>query len=286
MFPAERPGSLSANVRGSNLKEYSRTKFQALDSRKRWLILADILEHLIGVNARADLSPEAERLLHLLGLYHSFLPEAERAHFPWTDLRNLSYPERSWLERADEIAADLYARAEVDRTDWRLTGWTQDTSPGKRRILPISVLLDRIRSPFNVGSIIRCAEAAGCRNVLLTGYTPGPEHPKVQRTAMDAHRYLPVERIDDPLAEIDTLSRQGYQVVAIETGPDSVPYNRFTFSPPLVLVVGNEELGISQQLLHHCRNRVCIPMRGAKNSLNVSQALAIVLFQAAETLSF
>lgn len=267
------------------MKEYSRTKFQALDARKRWLILADILEQLIGVDVRADLSPEAERLLCLLGLYHSFLPASERVHFPWTDLRHLTYPERSWLERADEIAADLYARAEVDRTDWRMTGWKQDTAPGQRRILPISVLLDRIRSPFNVGSIIRCAEAAGCRSVLLTGYTPGPEHPKVQRTVMEAHHFLPVQRVDDPLAEIDTLSRKGYQVVAIETGPDSVPYTRFTFSPPLLLVVGNEELGISQQLLHCCHDRVCIPMRGAKNSLNVSQALAIVLFQAAEMLS-
>ena len=138
--------------------------------------------------------------------------------------------------------------------------------------LPMDIYLEDVRSPFNVGSIFRTAEAFGARRIFLSPQTPLPSHPRARRTSLGATGALPWEQ-----AELSALeSKDG--VFALELGGKSI--DSFTFPRSGVVVVGSEELGVSPEALRiadrQC-GRVSIPLVGAKRSLNVSVAFGILM---------
>jgi RNA methyltransferase, TrmH family len=139
-------------------------------------------------------------------------------------------------------------------------------------VLPMTVYLEDIRSPFNVGSIFRTAEAFGAQRILLSPRTPLPSHPRAEKTSMGASRALPWE-----VAELSSL-RGRADVFALELG--GTPLDHFDFPRAGVVLIGSEELGLSPEALEIAaagRGRVSIPLAGAKRSLNVSVAAGILL---------
>ncbi len=140
------------------------------------------------------------------------------------------------------------------------------------RTFPIAVYLEDIRSPFNVGSIIRTAEAFGVEQVLLSPRTPVPTHPRAARTARGA-----AEALDWKAAELGSLEgREG--IFALELGGTDI--DSFRFPSRGVVLVGSEELGLSPEALalaDRGRGRVSIAQAGAKRSLNVSVAFGILM---------
>lgn len=151
-----------------------------------------------------------------------------------------------------------------------------DAKNSERAVFPIRVLLDNIRSPFNVGSVFRCSEAMGVQEILCCGITPSPEKNKkvlkTSRLAKVAYSYF-----DDSLQALKELKKQGYFIVAVEKTDDSEPLGDFKANFPLALILGNEEFGVAPNLLEQSDAVVHIPMLGVKNSLNVSVAAGIVL---------
>lgn len=147
---------------------------------------------------------------------------------------------------------------------------------------PISVLLDNVRSSYNVGSFFRTCDGAGISKLYLTGYTPHPPRRDITKTALGAEASVPFEHAPDPMPVIDRLKAQGVAIVAVETGVQSVPFADFSYPFPCCLVFGNEVEGIRDELLAQCDARVAIPMRGIKGSLNVVVSAGIVLYDAAE----
>jgi TrmH family RNA methyltransferase len=140
------------------------------------------------------------------------------------------------------------------------------------RVLPFSVYLEDVRSPFNVGSIFRTAEAFGAERILLSPRTPPPTHPRAVRTARGAADALPWET-----AELDSL-RGKKNVFALELGGTAL--GQFHFPSSGTVLVGSEELGLSPEALaiaDACAGRVTIPLAGAKRSLNVSVAFGILM---------
>lgn len=128
--------------------------------------------------------------------------------------------------------------------------------------------LEDIRSPFNVGSIFRTAEALGFEEIILSPDCADPLHPRALRTAMGTVERLPWRRA--PLAELSGM--QGS--FALEVG--GVALDSFTFPQPGIMVLGSEELGVSAQAMHLCvRGAVEIPLVGSKASLNVATAFGI-----------
>lgn len=151
-------------------------------------------------------------------------------------------------------------------------------TPGIKSPIQYQVALDGLRSLFNVGSIFRTCDAAGIRSVIL-GNTLGKEHPQVQKTAMGAQEWISQETTSDLAQTLVEKKRQGFRIIAVETTARSVPCHEFAWPPKGVVVFGNEEYGISSHVMPAVDDTVHIPMFGKKNSLNVANAAAVILFQ-------
>jgi tRNA(Leu) C34 or U34 (ribose-2'-O)-methylase TrmL len=139
--------------------------------------------------------------------------------------------------------------------------------------MPYAVLVHNLRSAFNVGSIFRTADCFGFEEINLSGYTPGIEHPALKSAARGCETWLKSRRWESPLDCINFYNEQGYQIIALETGGESI--NNFKWSQKFLLVIGNEELGIAKELLDKCNSIISITMKGRKASLNVSCAFAV-----------
>lgn len=141
------------------------------------------------------------------------------------------------------------------------------------------IILDNIRSAYNVGSIIRSAEAFGVKEIFFCGITPDPNNPKVKKTSLGAEKYIKTCCEPDIISVIENLRKTGYKIFGLETDPDSISINKLKKVPPkLVVVLGNEISGISDSVLELCHKVISIPMDGKKESLNVSIAASIALF--------
>jgi 23S rRNA (guanosine2251-2'-O)-methyltransferase len=145
---------------------------------------------------------------------------------------------------------------------------------------PIHIVLDNLRSAFNVGSIFRLADAARAAEVIPCGYTACPPHHKLEQTSLGTTDSVPWRRFDDTPSALAELRQQGYQLVAVETARGASLYHRFDYHFPLTLVLGNEALGVSETALRMCDAVVEVPMFGYKNSVNVATAAGIVLYYA------
>jgi len=149
-----------------------------------------------------------------------------------------------------------------------------------------AVLLHNVRSAHNVGSIFRTCDAAGVSRVFLSGYTPTPRdrfdrmQKTIAKTALGAEAFVPWEYRKSPLAVILTLHKAGWRIVGIEQAPDAVDYRKFKSKKPVLFIFGNEVHGVPKSILTKCDAIVEIPMRGKKESLNVSVAAGIILFSA------
>jgi len=140
------------------------------------------------------------------------------------------------------------------------------------KVLPIRLYLDDVRSPYNVGSIFRTAEAFGVEGITISPYTASPAHRRALRTSMGCTEILPWESA--PLEKIAPPQA----VFALELGGTEI--NRFDFPSAGLAVIGSEELGISPEAREIARRSagiVSIPLRGAKASLNVAAATGILL---------
>jgi 23S rRNA (guanosine2251-2'-O)-methyltransferase len=150
----------------------------------------------------------------------------------------------------------------------------------------VILLLHNIRSVHNVGSIFRTADAAGVSRIILSGYTPTPldrfgmPRKDLTKVSLGAEKHVPWEQTKTLASALKKARTAGCVVVAVEQSPNAIPL--FDFKPPknkpLALILGNEVRGISKQILKKCEAVVEIPMRGKKESLNVSVAAGIALF--------
>lgn len=144
---------------------------------------------------------------------------------------------------------------------------------------PLVVVLDRVRSAYNVGSIFRTADAARVAHVHVTGFTPTPDHRKVAKTALGAEDTVPWSHDADPAALLDRLRAAGYTLAALEQTSRPTPIGAVRPADfPLALVLGNEVDGVQQALIDRCDLALEIPQYGAKHSLNVSVAFGIAAF--------
>jgi len=150
--------------------------------------------------------------------------------------------------------------------------------------LPLAVLVDNVRSLWNVGSIFRTADACGACRVVLAGITGCPPRARIEKTALGAERAVSWNYRASAGAAAAELAAAGFVPVAVESAPGAVPLDDFRFPDRVALVVGNEVAGVSAEVLAACPQRVSIPMRGVKNSLNVAVAFGIAAHRAAAAL--
>jgi tRNA G18 (ribose-2'-O)-methylase SpoU len=143
----------------------------------------------------------------------------------------------------------------------------------------ITIVLDRLRSAHNTGNIFRLADAVGAAEIIACGYTPAPPHPKLEKTAMGADKMVPCRTVDTSLDAVHLLRKEGCkQILAVETGPETHFAWDFDYEFPLALIFGNEALGVNEDTLAACDGIISLPMFGQKESINVGNSAAAVLY--------
>lgn len=136
-----------------------------------------------------------------------------------------------------------------------------------------------IRSLHNVGAIFRTSDGAGVNKLYLTGYSGVPPRKEISKTALGAEESLPWEYHPDPVELMKELKKQEVQLLALEINDASQSIFEFEPKNPCCLIIGNEVDGVESELLELCDEVLHIPMRGMKDSLNVSVAFGIGVYQ-------
>ncbi len=143
----------------------------------------------------------------------------------------------------------------------------------------IVIIAHNIRSLWNIGSFFRTADAFAVKHIHLTGYTAAPPRYEITKTALGAEEWIPWSKTVDPLEVIAERRKEGYEIIALEIAKDSTSLAEFRSTKPICLIVGHEVLGVPEDILKASDRSVSIPMNGKKESLNVSVALGIALYQ-------
>jgi tRNA G18 (ribose-2'-O)-methylase SpoU len=141
------------------------------------------------------------------------------------------------------------------------------------------VVCDNIRSLENIGSIFRTADALGVTKIFLCGISATPPNHKITKTALGAEKTVPFEYYKQTWRLIEKLRQQKIRIVSLEQSPKSILYTKLKPKVPLALVIGNEVKGISKKVLELSDDIVYLPMKGGKESLNVSVAFGIAGYQ-------
>lgn len=158
--------------------------------------------------------------------------------------------------------------------------------------LPVILVIDNVRSAFNVGSLWRTADAVGAERIILLGISPHPSYDNdarlphiaseasklIAKTALGAEQSLPFDYYKNANDAVSHLRQQGYTLCSLEQTPASI--NLFEYKPvfPLALFVGHETTGLHSTTLALTDNIIAIPQFGQKESLNVSVAAGIALY--------
>jgi 23S rRNA (guanosine2251-2'-O)-methyltransferase len=148
----------------------------------------------------------------------------------------------------------------------------------------IYLALHNIRSVHNVGAIFRTADAVGVVKIYLCGYTPAPidrfgrARQDVVKASLGAEKIVEWESVVDVKELILKLKKEKFTILALEQGDNSIDYRKTKLGKNNLLIVGNEVLGIEKEILDLCDSIIEIPMKGKKESLNVSVATGVALF--------
>ena len=143
----------------------------------------------------------------------------------------------------------------------------------------IYVIADNIRSLHNIGSLFRTSDAAGIDKIYLVGISGTPPRKEISKTAIGAEKNVPWEYHADIIPLLEYFKSQHIPIVVLEHTNSSQNFQACDYSFPLCLVVGNEVDGISEEVMDYADQAVEIPMFGMKQSLNVSVAYGIMLFE-------
>lgn len=141
------------------------------------------------------------------------------------------------------------------------------------------VICDNIRSLENIGSIFRTADALGATKVFLCGICGTPPNQKIAKTALGAEKTVPFEYHKQTWRLVEKLKKEKVIILSLEQHKKAIPYTKFKPRFPLALVIGNEVKGVSKKVLAQSDKIIFLPMRGNKESLNVSVAFGVAGYQ-------
>ena len=175
------------------------------------------------------------------------------------------------------VPFERYLKKSITDGDFLVSTTDRDHLVTKR--VPLHFIIDNMRSAFNVGSIFRSADTIGAQKIWLTGYTPTPIQPQVDKAALGAT--LVMEWQNTTFDEcIRDLKNKNFRIIALETSAEAVDIAaEFNFSHPTAFIIGNERFGLDQDQLKMADEIRKIPTFGVKNSLNAAVAAAIAGYE-------
>ncbi len=238
----------------------SMKKFQKLSSTKQHEMLAAMAYQSIEENA-----------------YDAFLKRYDELQHH-TDLDRYSPP--SWLSSSEALMEfygfhSAFCNAPVQPAESELR-----TDVEWKPAFNVQIMLDQIRSPYNAGSVLRLIDNFGFQGLIHSTPTLSFDHPQLKKAARGCERWIPVRCETDP---IRFMNATDLPVIGIERTGDAVPVSDWEPPAACILVAGNEEYGISDQILDCCTQVIEIPMFGFKKSMNVHHAISVVAQKFVET---
>ena len=150
--------------------------------------------------------------------------------------------------------------------------------------IPLIAVLENVRSAYNVGSVLRTADAFLLEAVYTTGYTAHPPHRQITKTALGSEYTVATKHFANAADAVEELRAAGFKVYAVEQADKSILLPEFVLSieEKLAVVFGNEVSGVEQSTIRLCDGCIEIPQHGMKHSLNISVAAGIVLYKLSE----
>lgn len=147
--------------------------------------------------------------------------------------------------------------------------------------LPLALMADNVRSMYNVGAMLRTADAFLLQEMIMGGITGVPPHPEITKTALGAEESVAWRHVDDSFAEVVRMKEDGWKICALEQAHNSVMLQNFSRNENerYLLVVGNEVEGVDQRIVDLADFVLEIPQGGVKHSLNVAVSTGIALWQ-------
>jgi 23S rRNA (guanosine2251-2'-O)-methyltransferase len=152
--------------------------------------------------------------------------------------------------------------------------------------LPVTLVLDNVRSALNIGSIFRTCDAFLINEIFICGISACPPNKEIEKTALGATFSVPWRYFKTTEEAIEEAYAKGFEVWAVEQTPNSMLLNDFkiTYSAPYALVLGNEVNGVDPNILSMCKGAIEIPQLGIKKSLNVAVTAGIVCWEFSKNL--
>lgn len=144
--------------------------------------------------------------------------------------------------------------------------------------LPLVVVLENVRSLYNVGSIFRTSDAVAVERLILTGFTGHPPRKEIEKTALGATESVPWEYEKDSLQVVQNLKKDGYQIAVLEHCDQTTNVFHYSWNQKLALILGNEVFGVTDEVVEMADIALEIPMFGVKQSLNVAVAYGIAIY--------
>lgn len=248
----------------SNLAKFAdqitEKKFRALSSKKQHEVIASYALLCIKESKFDQFKEKYE-------LFHS-----------WAELDR--FRPNSWLSRKEKLASFYQFHIsytpnpplnDLETSSFSNIEWTHKFN--------LSLYLDEIRSPYNIGSILRIADNFGLKEVVHSNLYTDIKNPGLKKTSMGAYRWIPLKYENNPC---EWLKKSGCEVVGLEKSNDSEDISQWKPEKNCIIIAGNEETGISEKILSCCDKTVHIPMHGFKNSMNVSHAVSVLCYKFSE----
>ena len=152
--------------------------------------------------------------------------------------------------------------------------------------MPVVVVLENIRSAYNVGSVFRTSDAFLVEAIYITGYSAKPPHKEIKKTALGAEETVTWQHFPSAKEAVAQLRKLGYKILAVEQVENSLKLNQLNWDgeSKLAVVFGNEVTGVEQSTIEICDGCLEIPQLGMKHSLNIATAAGVVLWEFARCL--
>jgi len=183
------------------------------------------------------------------------------------------------LERFRTYAPSQNAQGVIAlKQDFKFSSLDEILSESKKTSLPLILILDEIQDPHNAGAILRSAECCGVNGIILTKHNSATITSTVTKTSAGATEHLKICQVNNLSQTIDELKEKGFWIVGSSL-ENAKNYTEVDYNIPIALIVGNEEKGIRKLTASKCDFLVKIPMTGKIQSLNVSVATGILLFE-------
>ena len=257
-----------------SINTFSEKKFKSLDFIRQVTKIIKLIEEIeknwVNPDERIKYLSELKKLLSFMKKKDDTLTELETLFnfFPLGSIEIFDF---------DKYSTPVMLKFSLKIGESKFVIYKDDFKRNNTKKFPLYLVLDNLRSVFNVGAIFRTAECFGIAKIYCCGYTPLPSSKKIAKSAMGTENLVEWEHFENTLDALKSIRENKIKIYGLELTSQSKNINNFTPNLPAALILGNEALGISESILKKCDEILYIPLYGSKNSLNVSSAATVAI---------